>query len=100
MLSEAIAPRLARAGFKRQADVFRRRFEGGWQIVEFAKQKWSSRWRVEFAVELGVQLDVLTTAEAQWGGRGWPMESECDLRHRLIADGNQWFRVGPLTSPG
>lgn len=96
LLDDAVWPFLREREFKRKGHTFRRRTATGWQVVDFAQTKWSSADGVEFMIELGVQLDVLTGDDASWGKRGWPMEWECELRWRLL-DRDNWFRVGRRT---
>ena len=98
VVREQLEPWLDAVGFRRRGSAcFVRECDGGWQVIELTKNKWSTREHIEFLVDLGVALALLSDGDEEWRQRGWPREWECHLRHRIVGAKNEWITVGRFT---
>jgi hypothetical protein len=95
MIRDAVWPPLRERGFKRAKNTFRHRTEASWEVVNFQSSQSSVSDHVKFAVNLGIDLDVLRPPA--WRDK-LPRESMCQVRDRLEGPAGDWWVADARTT--
>lgn len=81
MLSDHVRPLLAAHDFKKSGPNFRRRWSGGWHVINFQKSQWSDRGSIRFTFNVGVTFNAFERFEGRNPKRP-PTEPTCPWRSR------------------